>query len=100
MQENELYIARIAAGARLRARDHVVSAVHGDNTVLLDPYNEHYYSLTGSGGHIWALLCDGTTVKEITHTLALSFELPCTGVVDDVTQLCERMLRADLIVFE
>ncbi len=53
--------ASSSAGNRLYPATHVVRAVHGTQTVLLDPKRGRYHALDEVGQRIWELVADNPT---------------------------------------
>jgi hypothetical protein len=76
---------------------HVVAAVHGSDTALLDMRSERYYSLDAVGSRIWALLASGYSVGEIASHLGDEFDASMTTIEEDLRALLERLERAALI---
>jgi hypothetical protein len=83
--------AASSAGPRLVPAKHVVSAVHGTRTVLLDPRRGHFYGLDEVGGRVWALVSDRLSVNEIVDRLSDEYEVERDRLDSDV-----RSLMADL----
>ena len=81
-----------------RAQLHVISAQHGDRTVLLDAQAEKYYSLNATGRLVWDLLCDGTTSEFIVDDLFRRFGGDRSVLVDDVQRLLDHLMSRGLVV--
>jgi hypothetical protein len=83
---------------RLCPSPHVVAAVHGEVTVLLDPMAERYFSLTGVGGTIWSLLEDEPTVEELVTSLSARFDhVERPQLTGDVSGFLSELLQHGLI---
>ena len=83
--------AASSAGPRLVPAKHVVSAVHGTRTVLLDPRRGRFYGLDEVGGRVWALVTDRLSVPEIVERLSDEYDVERDRLDSDV-----RSLMADL----
>ena len=76
---------------------HVVSAVHGVDTALLDMRSERYYTLGDVGSRVWALLASGYSVGEIAERLSEEFDASMTKIEADLHSLLARLEGATLI---
>lgn len=83
---------------RVRAQIHVISAEHGDRTVLLDARAERYFSLNVTGRVVWDLLCDGTTRSRIISDLASRYGGDIGTITVDVNMLIEKLINSGLVV--
>jgi hypothetical protein len=82
---------------RLSPSRSVLSAVHGDRTVLLDLRRERYYSLDPVGTQVWALLKGGADVPAIVAHLMEEFDVSQERLEADVLGLLEKLSRLRVI---
>mgnify|MGYP003580856864 CR=1 FL=1 len=76
-----------SADSRLVPATHVVTAVHGTRTVLLDPRRGRYYGLDEVGGRVWALIKEGLTVTEMVERLSQEYNVEINELEADVNEL-------------
>ena len=76
---------------------HVLSAVHGDRTVLLDLRKERYYGLDEVGTRVWALLREGVDEGGILARLEHEYEAPRELLQSDLTELLGRLAKLGMI---
>lgn len=86
-----------SAGPRLVPARHVVSAVHGTRTVLLDPRRGRYYGLDEVGGRVWALATDRLSVPEIVTRLATEYDVEPDRLESDVRSLLDDLQSKRLL---
>ncbi|MGH8436713.1 MAG: PqqD family protein [Pseudomonas sp.] len=79
--------ATSSAANRLFPAKHVLSAVHGTQTVLLDSRRGWYYSLDEVGGRIWSLLGAGHSPEAIVAQLSEEFEADPERIARDLAEL-------------
>jgi hypothetical protein len=89
--------AASSAGHRLVPARHVVSAVHGTRTVLLDPRRGRYYGLDEVGGRVWALATDRLSISEIVERLADEYEVDRDRLESDVRSLVDDLQSKRLL---
>jgi hypothetical protein len=75
---------------RLIPRPQVVSARHGDSTVLLNAATGHYYTLNHTGARIWEWICDGVRPPEIVGRLQAEYGVTATVAREDLGTLLNR----------
>jgi hypothetical protein len=79
----------------------VLSAVHGDRTILLDLRTERYLGLDEVGTAVWALVADagedGVALPGIVEMLSTEFDVPQAVLEHDVGALLDRLRREGLI---
>ena len=99
MKENIRTSSSVASSAetRLVPATHVVAAVHGTRTVLLDPLRGRYYGLDEVGGRIWALTQDRPTTTEIVDVLAQEFEVTRPELEQDVVEVLQSLKSKGLV---
>lgn len=85
------------ADATFHAAPRVVSARHGERTVLLDPHGG-YFGLDPVGGRIWELLESGTTRQALVDRLEAEYDAPRERLEADVARLLEELAAARLAV--
>jgi hypothetical protein len=73
-------------------------AVEVDRTVvMMSVAREKYYSLSGVGGRIWALLDDAITVEELCARLMTEFDVSPAECRSDVEEFLTHLLDEGLI---
>jgi hypothetical protein len=83
---------------RYRAHPRVVHETLDGEVILIQIESGLYYSLTGSGANIWALLHRGHTVDEVVGGLAPQLDADAATVRSGVAGLVERLRGESLIV--
>jgi hypothetical protein len=89
--------AASSAGLRLVPAKHVVTAVHGTRTVLLDPRRGRYYGLDEVGGRVWALIKEGLTVAEMLERLGQEYNVEANELEADVNELVHALKSKQLL---
>jgi hypothetical protein len=89
--------AASSAESRLVPARHVVAAVHGTRTVLLDPRRGHYYGLDEVGGRVWSLASERRSVSEIIQVLADEYEVERAQLESDVAEVLRALKSKGLI---
>jgi hypothetical protein len=79
--------AASSADSRLIPAKHVLTAVHGTRTVLLDSKGGRFYGLDDVGARIWSLSREGRTTEQIIEAVANEFDSDRATIVADVTRL-------------
>ena len=101
MKEHEfprtLPSAASSADCRPIPAKHVVTAVHGTRTVLLDSKAGRYYGLDDVGGRIWTLVRDGCTTEEIVQHLANEYDADIDTINTDVNQILSDLRSRKLV---
>lgn len=86
---------------RAVAAPEVLSAVHGDRTILLDLRTERYLGLDEVGTVVWSLVveagADGVPVSAIVDLLSAEFDAPRMVLERDVAALLDRLRREGLV---
>lgn len=82
---------------RYRAHPRVVHETLDGEVILIQIESGLYYSLTGSGADIWALLHQGHTVDEVVAGLAPGFDAEAATIRSGVSALVERLRDESLI---
>jgi hypothetical protein len=77
---------------RVERSPDVVSAEHGNRTVLLDRRGEQYFALDGVGAAVWSLLARPATADEIATELALRYDAPEAEIRRDVVEFVDRLV--------
>jgi hypothetical protein len=78
---------------------HVLSAVHGTQTVLLDSRRGWYYSLDEVGGRIWTLMGEGRTAEAIIGQLAEEFEADPEQIARDFHDLITTLRSKGMVEY-
>jgi hypothetical protein len=65
--------------------------------LLLSPGGQDVISLSGAGPEIWTLLRDPHTVEELVASLAARFDVPPTGIEEDVRAALTSLQQADVV---
>lgn len=89
--------AASSAESRLVPARHVVAAVHGTRTVLLDPRRGRYYGLDEVGGRVWTLASERHSVGEIVSLLADEYEVEKAQLETDVAEVLRTLKSKGLI---
>ncbi len=85
------------APASYRTAAHVVAAVHGERTVLLDPKRGEYFGIDEVGGEIWRLLGSGATLAQLVDHLAGQYEAPREALERDTGNFLAVLQRKRLV---
>ena len=85
-------------GAPFRRAEHVLSAVEGDRTVLLDPKGGEYFGLDEVGTRIWELLPDHPTAERLAERLLEEYAAPRETLAADAARLLDELAAAKLVV--
>lgn len=87
---------------QLHRSPHVLVAVQGDESVLLDAHGERYYTLNDVGNHVWSQLAAPTTLAQIVASVHESYDVPLVEgrdpVAHDVACLLRHLLATHLVV--
>ncbi len=78
--------------------ENVVHETVDGELIAIDLSGGSYYSLSGSGPAIWALLLGGATEAEICAALALTHEGEPEAIRAEVADLLEKLLESELAV--
>jgi hypothetical protein len=78
--------------------EHVTSETVDGEVVILDQANGSYYSLTGAGAEIWALLATPRSPGELVTATAARFDAELTTVRAEVERLLGELEREELVV--
>jgi hypothetical protein len=70
----------------------VVSAEHGNRTVLLDRRGEQYFALDAVGSAVWSLLARPATAEAIAAELAVRYDAPEQEIRRDVVEFLDRLV--------
>ena len=89
--------AASSAESRLVPARHVVAAVHGTRTVLLDPRRGRYYGLDEVGGRVWSLASERRSLGEILTVLADEYEVERDQLETDVAEVLRALKTKGLI---
>ena len=85
----------------VRRAPHVLTTVHGDESVLFDPERQRYYTLNAVGGRVWALIEGGTSMSELLGSMGREYDVPGPDgqhrLARDVAALLEALRAARLI---
>jgi hypothetical protein len=89
----------LSAGDRLVPN---VSQVAGEviegEAIIIDLASGVYYSMTGTGGALWALLEEGRTLGEAAAAIAARYAVPVGRVQADVERVAAELLAHGLVV--
>lgn len=80
-----------------RAAAHVVAAVHGERTVLLDPKRGEYFGTDEVGGEIWRALGPGATVAQLVDQLGSRYDAPRETLERDAREFLALLRRKHLV---
>jgi hypothetical protein len=83
---------------RYKLQPHVVSVIHGVDTILLDLANDQYFTLNQVGSRCWALLADGVSVDDATMALVEEFDVSPDTLRSDLNRLFAALRQSELIV--
>ena len=84
--------------APFRRAEHVVHAVEGDRTVLLDPVGGEYFGLDEVGTRIWELRPGNPTAAALADRLLDEFDAPRETLAADAARLLGELAAAKLVV--
>ncbi|MCB4792840.1 MAG: PqqD family protein [Elusimicrobia bacterium] len=65
--------------------------------VILNLYNNKYYTLNKMGTDIWKMFRDQNTVKDILDKIAEEYDVNIDGVAKDVEKIIKELCREELI---
>lgn len=85
------------ASGRFRASRCVVSALHADRAVLLDPEGGAYFGLDAVGSRVWSLLDEPRSVAELADLLEAEYDAPPERLRADTEALLASLLTANLV---
>ncbi len=88
---------RPPASGSYRAATHVVAAVHGERTVLLDARRGEYFGIDEVGGEIWRALETGATLAEVVDRLEASYDAPRAVLERDAGEFLSLLQRKRLV---
>jgi|SRR5688572_31758342 len=89
--------AASSADCRLVPATHVVSAVHGTRTVLLDPQRGRYYGLDELGSRIWELAAAGHTRAQIVESLLQEYDVERERLDADIARTLDDFEAKELM---
>lgn len=100
MRFRRLQVARTtpSTSTHFTPSPHVVAAVHGASTALLDMRAERYYTLNVVGSRVWEMLGAGHSVDQIATSIADEFDAPLARIDSDVRALLGRLEDSSLIL--
>lgn len=82
---------------RFQTAEHVLTAVEGTRTELLDIEEGQLYGLDGVASAVWEMLSAGASLDDVVHHVRGAFDSP--GDIDgDVERFMRELLAASLIV--
>src|SRR5512140_1253828 len=97
----QLFRRRVAGeppvAVRYRAAAHVVAAVHGARTVLMDSKRGEYFGVDEVGSDIWSMLGSGATLGEIVDGLEAQYAAPRETLERDATAFISLLQRQRLV---
>lgn len=82
-----------------RIRINIPQVVHetiDGETVILNLDNGNYYSLVGTGAHIWDYVEKGATVKDIIERLYRDYEAGREDIESEVNKFLSELMKEDL----
>jgi hypothetical protein len=85
---------------RIKIPDDVIWQELGDEVVLLNLGNEHYYELNRVGTRMWQLLAEERDAEAILAQMMNEFDVPEMTLRHDLAQLIGDLQRAHLITTE
>jgi hypothetical protein len=83
--------------AKITVPEHVLARQVGDETVILDLQNGHYYGLDLVGVRMWQLMTAGQTLSEVCDVIATEYDVPREVLERDVLELVRSLIDAKLI---
>ncbi len=81
-----------------RAAPHVVAALQGERTVLLDPKRGEYFGIDEVGGEIWRMLGPGVTLAELVSRLESLYDAPRALLERDAAAFVALLQRKHLVI--
>ena len=85
------------AGSRLIPAPHVIRAVHGNHTVLLDPKRGRYHSLDELSSRIWELAADSPPAESVVERLIGDAESSRGQMESDVSRALDQLHANQLL---
>jgi hypothetical protein len=79
-------------------RGQVAGEVIDGEAIIIDLASGVYYSMTGVGGALWALLEEGRTLGDAAAALAARYDMPVDRVQADVERVAAELLAHGLVV--
>lgn len=79
------------------ASETVVSSPVADEVALLDLGSDTYFTLNGSGAHVWSLLQTPATVPELSQSLASRYGRPADECLADIHELLAELDENGLV---
>lgn len=87
----------ISQSACIVAEPRILSAMAGDDLVLMDAESGQYYTFEGTGADVWRRLEAPITVGELCRALTEAFEGPDSEIRDSTLEFLEGLLERKLI---
>jgi Coenzyme PQQ synthesis protein D (PqqD) len=84
-------------GDRYVACKHVISVVHGDETVLLDAEHNLFFSLNLTAGETWRALITPRTLEEAIAEFAERYDVGSDRLHNDLSQFIEALEARRLV---
>jgi hypothetical protein len=91
------YLAGKRAGSRLFPAPHVIRAVCGNQTVLLDPKRGRYHSLDELSSRIWELAAENPPAEAVVERLIGETESSRGQVESDVSRVLDQLHAKQLL---
>jgi hypothetical protein len=87
----------LSSEARFKLPATVVTARHGDETVLLDVLSGVYYTINETGGLVWTLLGDGLSLGRVVERLAEECNVERSILSNDVLRFATALQDKALV---
>jgi len=81
----------------LTANPRQVSVTNAGEAIILDPVSNRYYSLTGVGERVWALLQEPVRLPDLRDAVVAAYAVSPAEAQRDVHDLLVQLLDAGLI---
>lgn len=87
----------ISESTRIVAEPGILSAMSGDELVLMDAESGEYYTFEGAGGDIWQLLETPIQVSDLCQRLIEGFDAPDAEIRASTLEFLQGLLERKLI---
>src|SRR5256885_9847136 len=88
----------VEAATRLRVNtERVAAKVIDGEAIIINLANGRYYSMTGTGALVWAMLAHGSAVESVAESLAARYAVDEEACRSDIEQLVHELLAEELL---
>ena len=85
------------ANGRLQIADRLAAGHRAGEVVVLNKKTGRYYKLDDISADLWPLLQQPVSLAEMLPTLSALYEMPSSALVDDITNLLQRLVEYGIV---